>query len=544
MQNGRSQQGLAATATNPSRKHDILEDITIPPATFITQQEIFMQFASQLTNPQRAQELAHHLSALVSGSAQSIIIFSDGQGTYLGLSGGLGTPTQLRFANPTLQADLNNPAAYSSVWLDIEENNALRPEERAFLNDIAERFCSKSGTISGFSPIAVLSKSLNGGTSLEGSIPLELPFSLNSDALHALVLQHIARLAKAQNRTLVDEITLYSVESNPFARVEFESTITQNQSGLSYQQSARISVVFDLSAGELVGYECTVNGKRVAMPLVAEQYRRLEGILLRNLAHLASTQIQHDGKNWIEFDVPSEAQKLAEERAILQRSVDRLVHRIEQTTTLLEPNLHCRMSEIYPKFGEPHRDMALGRYGVRVVTTQARSVGLFDDNDWSGYELSFRELANRIIHVVNDSGRTITPEHIKSIDTVFHTLKIAVYERPEVRSKRYPNLCAALRGQALDGAIRSAETILEALRALQNEELSYIMVAEKTANLDLCLHSNSSPLMIQLRLGEEYGEMSCTLYKDGDAVAHLPSHEGESLFSQVTTWLDKEIREP
>jgi hypothetical protein len=443
-----------------------------------------MLFSTQLANPLRAQELAHHLATLVSSSAQSIIILSDGKGTYLGLSGGQGTPTELRFANPTLQADFNNPSAYSSVWLDIEKNNVLRAEECAFLNDIASRFCPKARTIAGFSPIAILSRSLNGETNLQGSIPLELPFSLNSDALYALVLQHIAQLSRVKNISQKGEIILYSEENNPFARVELDTTITQIQNGLSYKQPARLSVVFDLTAGELTGYECTVDGKRVAIPLTAEQYRPLEAILLRNLAQLASDQSREDGRNWIEFNVPAEAQKLAHERAILQQSIDQLLSRIEQTITLLEPHLHYRMSDLYPKMGESHRNMALGRYGVRVVTTQARSVGLFDDNDLSGYELSLRELGDRITHVLNDTARTITPAHIKTIDSVFHTLKIAVYEKPEVRQKRYPLLSEAFRGKALDGTIRSADTILEALRALHHEDLSYIMVAEKTGNLE------------------------------------------------------------
>jgi hypothetical protein len=501
-----------------------------------------MEFPSQLANPQRAQQLAAHLSTLVSESSQSIIIFGDKQGNYLGLTGGVGSPTELRFANPHLQREFKNRGAYSSVMLDCDENQRLRPEECELLNDLASRFNRHTGEISGFEVIGKLTKPLDGSTQFEGKIPLGLPFALNNDDSYALLLRHIGGLEKIHDLKRSSDLTFYSVQDQPYARVTVPTTIPQSFSGLDYQQPAQLSVVFDLHAGATAGYELTVDGKPASESSSpsAAQWKQIEGVIVSRLGELSPSP-DNGEKGWVSFAAPRDADRDALTTAMARERAQTLAARIEGVAAFLEPHLQFKMSSLVPNLSGEYAGMSLGNFSVRMVNAAAQLSGLLRWEDQAGRELPLRSLTAHIASRLRDPSTTVTDEQLVQIEEVFDTLKFTAFNCPETYVDRYPALVAALQPGASVAISHSGEVFQEALDALQRGELSSMMAARRCGQLQIQVGADGTEYGVALTIGSGHGEISYSLFRNGAQREFSFNNEEAQVYNQINGMLGREI---
>lgn len=505
-----------------------------------------MDLHPQLAQPQRAKELCGHLSSLVSNDACSIMIFTDGKGSYFGVSGGVSSPTELHFGNQELRRETKNPTAYSSVLLDVGENSNLRPEERAFLNDITGRFRPETGTIEGFQIVGKLTKPLDGSTVLEGAIPVGLPFSINNEDAYALILEHISGLEKVHNYKRSSDVTFYSQGDHPYARVSVDVSIPQSVSGLEFQQPGRLSVIFDLHAGDMAGYELMIDGKpvSVALPPTGELFQRIEGVLLSRLAELSPSPDQQGERGWIPLAAPQEGETLAFSAKLLRNSAENLATQIEGISAFLEPHLHHTMSEFSPHYNAPYASMPLGQFGARMIKAVARQSGILSEEEVGKLPLSVSELTSRVAATLRDPSAPVTREQINQVREVFQVIKIEAFKLPETYSDRYPALVAEFRAwrngkPAME--CRSGEVFDNVMEALRSGDLSYIMVAEQHPSLRLRVTADGVEYGVDLAVGDTYGHLNYALLRNGEKKEFSFDNEEAQVFSQITGMLAQEI---
>jgi hypothetical protein len=501
-----------------------------------------MDLPSQLANSTSFKRLADHLSSLVSESSQTIVVLRGADGNYLGLTGGIASPSELRFANPALQSQFKNPAAYSSVLLDSDENHTLRPEERNFLSKLAHSFDPHTGSLPGWEVVAKLTKPLDGSTSLEGAIPVGLPFAINNESSYALILEHLGGLQKIHELQTSSDLVFYSEKDHPYARVTVPTSITQSLNGLEYHQPAQLHVVFDLHSSTTAGYEVAVQGKTLSnAPLPgAEEWKRIEGVLLSKLAELSPSPDTGE-KGWITFAAPRKSDTIAINAAIHRQRSEALATHIERFTSLLEPHQSIPMQNLAPHLPGEYAAMSFGQFGFRMMIAAASHCGLVRDSEKRSLTPTLQSVTSLIASRLREPAVGVSFDEMDKLEDLLSTLKMTAFNQPETYTQRYPALAAALPAGTTIALSRSGDVFQDSLEALRNGDLSYIMAARGCAQLQLRVEIDGTEYAADLSVGGKHGQISYTIFTNPEQREFAFNNEESQVYNQVYAMLGREI---